>query len=808
MAFTLHDDFDDPQGRLLNYDTYYTSQRQALPSQRHVDIRSFVQNDVTQTYASADTYMQQTAPSGATTFVVVEGEKWTGSNVTVGPQSDRKYFNGLSMACTTGSNVTSSITSGVDISAFGPNATTNVEFGSQASDYISLALPAFPASNIDLTQSFVDFSSDPSGSFAPASTDSFALSASTSALTTGNSEARFLVGSLTHCQLDSIRAVRFRIQATASCTFRCLAIRCLANSWLFAPQDTNTFYKFLGACVPPNGDINRGTDFPSSILVSGAIPTPYIAPTGTVPAVLDYWPVLIRSDGSTGPTLVDIEAGFVIQTGSNTGVNELTLLLRELPYFPYQMSKLEGNTMANIEAYGSQPDYAMGRIDDYFNTKYIAVKMIWGNTTGFTNQQTVTGLHLVDDLGQGYDFPVNFPSNSRLYLLASLTGSSLRARVYNIDNLGNIDWANIVADTTAVIDDNFVRRRKGRFGFFSRIRDGDSYIQHFRPRRVVYSEYRSAPFASPTPVDGVALFGSFTPPNPIFVADNILSFAGSSGGATVTQDTIKSASGRNFQVYCPGGSTPLQGLVTQSFYFDNLFDSEINLSLLTTSNTRVIALLKDSFRFIPLNVPQVKPNNWTTLQIPLNVAGRLVEPGKYSIYLIQNGTAANTFYVDNLSVTSRSVNWSARTDSDPANYYRVDWVDFGNTLNSPTSGIALPRGRKLQIRAQTLAPNAQVQDYKAVPRYSTLGNFVWTDQAPSIPTDTGSTFTSSVSGLTATFTATAAANTALRWNFGDGFIGYGSPVSHTYTTHDTYNVTLITSTTLAHRTTVTNSVTV
>jgi len=57
-----------------------------------------------------------------------------------------------------------------------------------------------------------------------------------------------------------------------------------------------------------------------------------------------------------------------------------------------------------------------------------------------------------------------------------------------------------------------------------------------------------------------------------------------------------------------------------------------------------------------------------------------------------------------------------------------------------------------------------------------------------------STIATSVSGFSATFTATTPAGTAgmvYNWNFGDGTSGTGSPITHTYSTSGTFYVSLV-----------------
>jgi PKD repeat protein len=79
----------------------------------------------------------------------------------------------------------------------------------------------------------------------------------------------------------------------------------------------------------------------------------------------------------------------------------------------------------------------------------------------------------------------------------------------------------------------------------------------------------------------------------------------------------------------------------------------------------------------------------------------------------------------------------------------------------------------------------------------------------STPAAPVASFTSSTSGLTATFTDTSTGSIASRsWTFGDGTTGTGSPVSHTYATAGTYSVTLTVTDTAGAKASSTASVTV
>lgn len=106
----ITDEFIDPLGRWVNYDSIPSVQEEQLKVQEHVDIRSFVPDkpaaEVTMfmmdrlTMFSLDKselglYSHDSIPSAK--VVVIDNEGWTFGSV--GPQSDRNNWNGISFEC-------------------------------------------------------------------------------------------------------------------------------------------------------------------------------------------------------------------------------------------------------------------------------------------------------------------------------------------------------------------------------------------------------------------------------------------------------------------------------------------------------------------------------------------------------------------------------------------------------------------------------------------------------------------------------------------------------------------------------------
>lgn len=106
----ITDEFLDPAGEWTNYDAIPFNQEEALREQKHVDIRSFVPDLpsarvtmlLTDRLTMFDLDGKEIATLSSGTFpparvIVVNNEEWTFG--TVGPQTDRNNWNGISVEC-------------------------------------------------------------------------------------------------------------------------------------------------------------------------------------------------------------------------------------------------------------------------------------------------------------------------------------------------------------------------------------------------------------------------------------------------------------------------------------------------------------------------------------------------------------------------------------------------------------------------------------------------------------------------------------------------------------------------------------
>jgi hypothetical protein len=113
----IQEDFDSQPGVWSNYDAYSTAQKFALPKQKHVDIRVFEadaeraplemihMNSMTMDLLNGQTMLDLTGD-----VIIRSAEAW--SEGVIEPQADRNNWNGLTLECTAGVNVTESVIGG------------------------------------------------------------------------------------------------------------------------------------------------------------------------------------------------------------------------------------------------------------------------------------------------------------------------------------------------------------------------------------------------------------------------------------------------------------------------------------------------------------------------------------------------------------------------------------------------------------------------------------------------------------------------------------------------------------------------
>lgn len=765
MSVNLTEEFSNSLGQFVNYDSY--DQRQAIRDLKHVDIRS-----------SNDT--------------------WSAGAVAV--DATRGSFSILSFGITNASTTTlSSVDTAnpVDLTDFDP------------ADSISVALPSFPLASVNTSLSYIDFTSASDGSFG-GTIASIAFNTSTVALIASNSELRFPISALTGIELSAITGIRLRVRGTGTATVRVMAIRALASSWSFALVDLDTRRGVLRRTPPLNGDVTLSPAFTQPILWRAA----------DVPGVGD-------------PRPIDTEVGVIFNPGTIDTTNSFTLYFRELTEDFLTQLDLDGLTQADLDG-RDQPDIGeamynsrtqidledfgqsllddrlqsdLERTADYLSASWIQFICQWDATSG--------SVSIVDTEGNGYTIVLDNPlASGRSYVFyATVEENNVRATIYEIDSNGVV--GDQVFDSTLIYDDTAFKRRRGRFGWYASLRDGDAYINSIRPRHLSFAEYRSLPLESNTPVIGAELFVT-TSPNIEYYDSLAPAPDNDSQYSSVGRDTARSTTGESWKITNFGLGAD-QGVQSNTFPIADFSNTEIHFDLYYPSDAilndiPLIAELVDDHetRTLPLLMPIVIPDQWQTIRI-LMPFDQTAVTGVYKLVLRQPTAYQSTWWVDDVSIFSRSVAWDGRAVvDDPWSSVDARWTPFRNTLSTDSGGILFPnKGTKLQVRAKALQQDATINRIQFKPKYAELGRFKPNATVPSTA-PTANFTTSSLGSHTIRFTDTSTDDGYIalaEWNFGDGARAIGHTVTHQYSDTGSYFVTLVVMDNNGNRSATTSTVT-
>jgi hypothetical protein len=325
---SVSDYFDNPLGQWINYATYDNAQTVQLGKQKHTDIRTFhtgrtrqgyIKDLNNQTMSSLNNKGLDITNTNATFIgpivTMLEPENWgnptttaTSATKTIGQASNK--WNQLSVAIVgSGTTVISS-----------NQPTIPINLSSYAlTDKISIALPSVPSSGLTLSSCKVKFTDG-------SNTDiiSFATGGVTSS---GDKELTFALSNLTTVNKANITGVSFELVTTGDCTFKCMAIRCLAADWVYGPLDINTVEKKIAQPAPLNGDSTTNA-FPSHTIPTNSLNAPVISSSstattnGTIIRDTQYYYVVTATDSSGESLPSNIKSQTV---GSTTDTNTITI---------------------------------------------------------------------------------------------------------------------------------------------------------------------------------------------------------------------------------------------------------------------------------------------------------------------------------------------------------------------------------------------------------------------------------------------------------------------------------------------------
>lgn len=794
MTIVLTEEFNNSYAEFLSYDAYDVPQREAISKLKHIDIRVFQQDDITTPLTVLDLSLMDMSELDLLIVgelddphPILNGEGWT--NGTVAAQADRNNSLGLSLTCPISTTTTTESVMLVD--------PVNILDEFDDDDFISIAFPDFPLSDLDLSLSNVKFTSSPIGNFGDSGTTvtiAFSSGDLESALASGDTEFRIRREFINDIDLSSVTGVQFNIRATANTTFRMMAIRLLHKDWVFGLTDMDTRYGRLIRTVAPDGS--------ESMIPSYSQPI--------------FWRSHLAS-GIGDPKPIDGEMGVVFNTGSIDIDNSFSLYFRELTEDFLTQLDLNGLTQVNLDG-NAQPDvgeamynpryqtdlelfnqsdldeeiqFNLERSPDFLSASWVQFSLQWQ-----PGSSTIT---IIDTELNGYSFiiPGGLTASTSYVFFASIEENTVSAKIYEIDSVGRI--GSLVYETTEITDDFAYKRKKGRFGWYANLQDGDAWIDSIRERGFVYGEYRSLPFESVTPVTGAELFVSNTPNQELFSAFGNGPFT-TDGAITIERDNSQSVSGSSWRV-TDSGLDPLQGIKSNIFLITDFENSEISFDLFYPSSAIDDGATLNPFlmdekerRVIPLLMPIIVPDQWQHHRIRFDFDSPQLT-GSYKFILIQNKAFAAKWWIDNPSIFSRSVTWDGRAVVDDPWYSNdADWTPFKNILNRDHGGVLFPsRGNQLQVRGRGLRSDSTISRIQFKPKYAELGNFNVGDYETPTTSAVGGFDTDALPNQTVRFTSTATDSDGyiaiVEWNFGDGGTGIGSVVEHQYEDTGSYPVT-------------------
>lgn len=751
-SIQLREEFDSPIGAFENYDTYDSRD---LSLYKHIDVRTF--------YTA-----------------------WAASSGTVTQYARSQYSNRMTLEVAG--------TPTIDVQSLDIANPLDLVTGMPDDAMLSIALPDFPKATVTLGTSRVELTTGPT--FAAATTAGFNLSESTLAISSQGThvEARFPYRDL-GIDLTKVTGIRLLFKTIGATTVRVLAIRILPPDWVFLNQEIDTRRGVLRRGIARTGD-------PS-------------APPAT------QLPLLVRSaspPGEDDPRPADGEFALTFNSGTLASANLAAMYFRELSEDFLTQLDLNSLTMADLNG-RPQPDtglamfnsrtqsdlamhtnqelqgesqFSLERKADFLSSSYIQFILEWG-----TASSKVT---IVDSEDNSY--PISFgalTANKNYVFYATLIENTARATIYEITAQGRVGTK--VFDSGEITDDFTFKRRRGRFGWFSTLDDGAAYIDSIRDRGVTYAEYRSLPFESNTPVVGAELFASFSPP-----LENYVTLApgpSNTASSIVRKDTERSTTGESWRIDVVGTDTD-QGFQTNLFWLSDFDNSKIAFDLfypgaaIAAGVRPEVYLLDEVGNRFDLLLPRLVPDQWQKIRIEIPF-GQTALAENYRFVITTPTAFASTWWVDNMTIFSRSVVWDARNDTGTPWDPDDSWIPFYDNLNRESGGVQFPdRGKKLQVRARALRQDSTISRIQFKPRYAELGRFIEHPEIDRSATATSPVITpTTLSTFRRRFTTanlgSGGVNTVLyEWYFGDGNMALGQTVEHTYVQSGSYTVTLVT----------------
>ena len=799
----------------LYYDSFEVETKDQLPFQRHVDLR---------------------------TFVPTSGEAWTEGTFTYSASVD--HFPTLVLHCDETTETQSAL----------PSYPVDLLTGFLDTDLFTFALPMFNLPAINLLQSRIEITSDPEGHCSNTELTAI-VSFADSLVPLIEGDSQFVIERSTLQQnsidLSNITGVRFTIVCNEGeeTDIGVMGIKLVLApaegnpGWVVSTVDYDNFNGMLRQPNPLNGDTTSGP-----IITQGIMWKSDLLPGYNDPKPVDAEFGLVFSPGSQHhlnelvmymreePLIFQNQLDLIGVTQSELDGHPQPDLGRE-EYVPRTVGEFDKQPMSRFDHLEKMKDLERLPVANPIEESWITFVLQWG--------EGKTKLIVNNSTSPGYVFPDHGPhafpaleDNKEYLMICTLEDSSARVRLFKLKPDKSVEQEPIF-DTTGINDDGVFRRRQGRVGWKASLNDPDAFVGSIRPRGVVFAEYQSTPLTSFTPVDGAQLFASYTGNEELWDQGFKVTPANAKG-VVLSRDKARALSAESFRVDT-NGTEHDTGITTDFINFTNFEQAEIKFFIWFAGLPRTVETVEDKHRptfpsrhrtfpshatfpskgyttfdqrqfpniavqlvsaegtVIPLPTPELETNQWqeVIIRVPME---EIIQTGRYQVQILQPTEIVSTWWIDDVSIFERVVQWSARsTVSDPWDSNYAPWTDFREIVNVNRKGIRLaPRGKDLQLRARALRQNATIKTPKIVPRYASLGRLVWPEERLTDKTPPDINFKSKqVEARTFRFNDESTPGTgaiiAREWNFGDGAFASGNELQeeHTYALPGEYAVTLI-----------------
>lgn len=715
------EEFDSPIGQFVNYDTNDVLLYDTVKDQKHIDLRSFTPDIIStprgmiflvDTMTNLDTL---TMASLDIIEIDQPAETWVTEASTGTVSFALGFANNRSSL-----NITFATAGSIQLRS---NASDFIDFSSfNGTDYLSLALPAFPNASINNTSSYIKLESRSGAQV----TLTFQSAESHNVST--DYELRWALFAV---PLPDIQNIVLNIVATASCVVKVNAMRILPVTWTPFKTDIDTRLQRLSPSVDRFGAAPT-TDLPH-LWRSSATPGPDDPKPFNTSFGINFYTGALTGTGSIKLFLRGRREDFLTQldldgTGDGTisskpsiGENQWSLEQSkrqpdygQAVYNPREQEDLDTISQDDLDTGFNQAQ--LERISDIISQSWIEITLTWTNTaTTVTIGTTET---LVD--ADRYIYTLGaLTANTAYILLLDVEDNSVQVRLTKVTN--TIDYANLVLDTHNIINEFIFPRRKGRVGYLIDIGGVQgAWVDCIRSRGLMFGEVITNSLESITPVSGAQIY---TGGNNKIINDLGVEIL---GAATIDLDTHNSRSDDgSWKVTGSIG----KGLQTTKFLVEDFPYTEVHFDLYYPQSALSQGLVLDAGILGPPGIttfilPEFIGDQWQHCRVPL-IKSRNEQTGSYRFFLSNQGDV--TWWVDNLRVIQYTTAWSGRAITDDAwDAFGDDWVDFRQMVDSDTSGALFDkRGKFLQVRGQTLTDTAVIDKVYIKPKYAELGRFSW-----------------------------------------------------------------------------------